>query len=107
MVEAVCTVSLALAVASFVVFVASAIWAAFLSYRVKDASAAATKAASALAAQRAEAPTPNVPELTELLKAASGLIDAIVRAGPSLAELVASLAFLAIAAWAASGGRGQ
>lgn len=107
MVQAVCTTSLALAVASFVFFVASAVWAAVLAYRVKEASAAATKAASMVAAQRAEAAAPNVPELTELLKAATGLIDAIVKAGPSLAGLVASIAFLAIAAWAASGGHGQ
>ena len=67
--------SLALAVASFVVFVVSAIWAAFLAYKVKDASAAATTALrSVVAAQRAEAQTANVPRSPE-----GGLEDAAVR----------------------------
>ena len=102
MVEAVCRVSVALAVAGFIVFAASAIWAAVLAYRVKEASAAATKAASVVDAQKAEAPTANAPKPRKLLKAAAALIDAIVKAGPSLSGLVASIAFLAIAARAAS-----
>ena len=108
MVQAVCTTSLALAVASFVFFVASAVWAAVLAYRVKEASRPRRRRLPAWLPRRGRRPRRrNVPELTELLKAATGLIDAIVKAGPSLAGLVASIAFLAIAAWAASGGHGQ
>ena len=105
MVELVCKVAVALAVASFVVFVASAIWAAVVAYKLKDASAAAASAAKA-GASRAAAAAPDLPQLTDLVKAVTGLIDSIVKAGPSLAGLVASIAFLAIAAWAASGGSG-
>jgi hypothetical protein len=46
---------------------------------------------------------PTVPELTDLINALTGAINAIKSAGPGLAGLGASILFLGIAAWAARG----
>jgi hypothetical protein len=102
MITWVCGTALVLSIVSFIVFVASEIQAARTVGKAVEASSSAAKIASE-AVQRQAAPAPTVPELTDLINALTGAINAIKSAGPGLAGLGASILFLGIAAWAARG----
>ena len=105
MIALICYVALGLSVLSFLVFLLSAAHAAWIANKAVATSTSAAEAANrTVRAQAATQNMPSVSDLTELIKALTGAIDAVRNAGPSLAGLVASIVFLGIAAWAAASG---
>ncbi|HWA91101.1 MAG TPA: hypothetical protein VG889_13775 [Rhizomicrobium sp.] len=83
--------ALIMSAASFVVYLIT-VWQSATAKLGQEAHVAAGKAL-----QQAEAVS--VDQLTDLLKAVSGVADSLAKAGPSLTSIVASVLFLAIAAF--------
>ncbi len=90
--DAVTIVGLVLSVASFVAFLALA-----FGWGLKTTTAPARAAAERAAEVSKNLTSVTADELTAILKAVAALGEGLVKAGPSLAALIASILFLTVA----------
>lgn len=96
---------------SFASFVLGSITTYYVQWKAADAAKKASEAANG-AVQRAApaggppgalpANAPTIGDLSELFKAITGALDVVVKAGPGLAGLIASILFLGVGCWAST-----
>jgi hypothetical protein len=100
----------ALSIASFLVFLLTSIVSLFIQGRAATISdKAATMAGTVVDKSKDHAELKEfldtgakLSDLTDLVKALTSVIEQISKAGPGLAGLIASILFMAVAAWAVS-----